>query len=152
MIPAVKCKYLACDPGETNGIALYDENGVLLWFGQIPLENLAVEVWKLVTRYRDYMTFIIESYRVYPQMAKEHVYDELKTAQAIGRLKAIAEIMSFRVVEQPAANTKKMGFKYMGNPKVKHKERHQWDAHAHGMYFLVNNGIIDFSEPSSSTS
>lgn len=145
MIPLVSFKYLACDPGETNGIAIYDEKGQLKWFGQVPLEDLTTEVWKAtgLSNIGVEMTFIIESYRVYPQMAREHIYDELKTAQAIGRLKAIAEILAFKVVEQPAANTKKMGFKYMGNPKVRKKEQHQWDAHAHGMYYLVNNRIID---------
>lgn len=147
MIPVLeRIKYLACDPGETNGIALYDEGGKLQWFGQIPLDELSMSVWDLADLNEPMrMVFIIEKYMVYPQMAKEHIYDELKTARAIGRLEGIAEILDFKVVLQPAANAKKMGFKYLGTPRIKKKEQHQWDAHAHGMYFLVNNGIIDAS-------
>lgn len=133
-------KYIAIDPGETCGFALYDKSGKLLWLEQHPLNRLITYLWAILKDNKNCVV-ICEAYRVYPQKAMDHIYSDLKTVKAIGRIEALCELTESKLVMQPAT-VKSTGFRWIGK-KPSSQLKHQQDAHAHGIYYLVSNGIID---------
>lgn len=138
--------YLAIDPGETNGAAVYNSKGGLQALLTIKIDELTEMLQKIRRSCKDdpLERIIVEEYRVYPHKAKDHVYSKLNTTRAIGRIESFAEICSIPVSFQ-GASLKTTGYRYLGKkPKPKSDPgNHAMDAHAHGTYWLVNNGIID---------
>jgi hypothetical protein len=138
-------RYIAIDPGETNGIAGYNYLGTVLWMGNSldvidSLKRSESTFWTPTTD----MRFIVENYRVYPGKALAHINSDVKTAQVIGAIKQYAKDRSIPVVLQPA-HTKATGFAYLGvkEPSRSSPLSHAKVAHAHGTYWLVENRILD---------
>lgn len=136
-------KYLGIDPGESNGLAAYDESAKLIWMKTVGLSRLTDFLSKKV-EFATGAFFIIEDYMVYPNKAQQHIYSNLATPRAIGRLEAFAEERGIKIVKQKAA-IKSIGYKYIGKKPPTHSDptSHVQDANVHAVYWLVNNGIID---------
>lgn len=131
--------YLALDPGDTTGWAQFGEDGGLIAYGQVKEseynkwlnEQLTAGTIKIV---------ICEDYRNHGWVQQKR-WSQNKTSKKIGGLEALANVYGIRVVLQP--NTvKSIGYMWGGIEKPSnHSISHQFDAYAHGVYFLQQEGI-----------
>jgi hypothetical protein len=131
--------YLSIDPGENNGVCGYDANGQLLFMITVSDRDLTTTL-KDIT---DVRICVLESYRVFPNKFKRHIYSDLPTVQAIGRVLSWAELNDVRVIKQPSS-AKAMGYKYLGRKPLpkSNPANHQLDAHAHFTLWAVKNRVL----------
>lgn len=136
--------YLAIDPGETSGWAEFDENGILVAFGQFKqvkqAEFLAEHVKPTLK------ALIVEDYKNHAHQ-KQKNWSRNQTSKNIGAIEMICEMRKVPYFLQP--NTvKAIGYKYAGiEPPSDHSISHGPDAIAHGTYFLRTKGILKPSIP-----
>lgn len=139
--------YLAIDPGDMTGWATFDASGDLLDMGQVPeldfnrwLSHALVDTIKVV---------ICENYLNAVYNAKIHISRRNrsnKTSKKIGAVETLCDIKGISVVLQPNTN-KPIGYGYAGLEQPKnHAISHQYDAVAHGTYYLVKNNIKDIAK------
>lgn len=134
--------YIAFDPGETTGYAIFDAHGKISDFGQIPngvegLTGFLMEHDEPVT------AVIIESYMVRPDdhSLKANVGSKMETVQAIGTIRGWAYARKAEIIMQQP-QVKKIGELNSGyKPGSNHSQSHQIDAINHGVYYLVKKGI-----------
>lgn len=131
--------YMAIDPGKRTGLNIYDEKGNIL--GMYTIAGS-----KIISFLQDFVKIkvcIIEGYRVFPHKAKAHVYSDLETPRIIGRVEAWAEVNGIKLVKQRSAD-KTMGYKYQAEEPAKksNPQNDVLDAHAHFIFWAVNNGVI----------
>lgn len=131
--------YLAIDPGETSGWAGFNEKGVIQEFGQFTQAEQTAWLDKHVGVWVKMM--IIEEYRNYKGGTFGGQIN--KTSKNIGAIEMICELRGVPYTRQPA-NIKSIGYKYAGLGKApdNHAISHQYDAVAHGTYYLRVNGIL----------
>lgn len=127
---------LCLDPGETTGWAIF-RHGKLTGAGQFRVTRLEL-FDQLVTKFNPDM-MIIENYRVYPWLLKQHSWSEIPTLRYIGALQHIAALRGTPVRLQMAQLVKT----YCTNPKLRQwglyreDKKHANDAIRHGCYFLL---------------
>lgn len=130
--------WLAFDPGQTTGWAVLDDQAEVVDFGQVKYDNLS-DFLKKETRM--FQAVIIEEYRVFRKRAMQHAGSDLKTSQAIGKLKFWAELNDFPVVMQ-ASSILPIAEKWSQVKMPKdHDASHQVSAFLHGAYYLMKNRI-----------
>lgn len=135
--------YLSVDPGESNGIAWYDEDAKLQGLFVVKYEDLE----EFLAKFTDTETVLCEQYRVYEHKAKAHTGSLVTTARAIGKVTTWAKSRNARLIFQDA-NKKAIGFKYLGEkePKRSNSLSHAIVAHAHFTYWAVRNKLVDPKE------
>lgn len=131
--------FLAIDPGETTGWATFSQSGELEDFGQIAgFETFVVWLEKL----RPVPELIIcENYILNPKIPQGG--SEMWTSQVIGVVRVYG-IRHGIIVEMQRNVCLSPGYAFAGIkplPKSRHAESHQFDAVAHGTYYLVKNKI-----------
>jgi len=133
-------KYLSIDPGLSNGICGYNKRGHLQFSIIIKLDELV----DFLKQYKRVDTVIVEDYTIYPNKAKDHIYSDVPTSRAIGRIESWAELNDTKLIKQPA-HIKSTGYKFLGKkPLPKSNPNNHWlDAHAHFTFWAVGNGLID---------
>jgi len=131
--------YLAVDPGETTGWATFDEKGELLLMGQvkqIEFNKFFVKMLKDSSLKR----VIIEEYRNYGWKQQKR-WSTNQTSKNIGGLEMVCDSYDIPYTRQ-AASCKPAGYKWAGlEQPSNHSISHQFDAVAHGVYWLQENGI-----------
>jgi hypothetical protein len=131
--------YLAFDPGVTVGWAAFNEQGQLIAHGQVDWIDLidflrTIDVSKLDK-------IILEEYKVFHKKAKSHIGSKLETTQAIGKIKAWAELNLIDVVEQPANILPIAQMWTQIKMPSDHSVSHSISATLHGFYWLIKNKI-----------
>lgn len=136
-------EYLAIDPGKMNGICGYDAKYYLLFMLVIHADDVVM----FINQFEKVKKCIIESYRVFPNKAKQHIYSDLQTPRVIGRVEAWAETNEIELVKQPPT-VKDTGYKWIGErPLSKSNPRnHALDAHVHGMFYFVVTGRVKLED------
>lgn len=131
--------YLALDPGETTGWATFDEKGVIQEFGQFTQEEQ--NKWLDANITPNLKMVIVEEYRNY--RGGTFKGQKNQTSKNIGAIEMICELRGVPYTRQPA-NIKSIGYKFAGmkGPPSDHRISHQYDAVAHGTYWLRVNGIL----------
>lgn len=133
--------YLSIDPGKKNGCCGYDADFNLVFMITI----LEKEIINFLARddLKTVKICILEDYKVYPHMAKQHTYSSLETPRVIGRVETWCKLSNIRLIKQ-MAHVKATGYRYLGiKPLPKSNPlNHQYDAHAHATYWGVLNGRI----------
>lgn len=132
-------KFLAIDPGKRNGIAAYNEYGLMQWMRTVLYDELT----NFLRKQEEVKVVILEDYTVFPHKAKQHIYSDLITPRAIGKVEGWCEARNIKLVKQ-GSSYKAMGYKYLGKKPLPKSNpmNHAVDAHAHGIYYLVNNNIV----------
>jgi hypothetical protein len=132
-------KYLAVDPGDTTGYARFNDLGDIISFGQIKESDF--NDW-LRDELGDnkYLRVICEDYRNHA-WTRQTNWSRNKTSKKIGGLEAICNFFKIELVLQP--NTvKAIGYMWGGiEVPTNHSISHQFDAYAHGVYHLQQEGI-----------
>lgn len=143
-------RWLAIDPGETTGWALFDGKN-LVDAGQDPLIPFIDEVWDGVShgsvvvtaagRFQGIRRLVIEKFALYPWVVDEGGldFDELRTSRGIGALEFIGRHAGLDVVMQPAlvkepsmaAGARELFYRPL------YENRHANDAIMHGFYYVI---------------
>lgn len=133
-------KYLAIDPGETTGWATFDDKGVIIEWGQVIQTDLHKWLDKTITS--DLGAVISEEYRIYSSR-RQRQWSRNQTSKNEGAIEALCSIRGVPFFLQPA-NIKKIGYKWagLGAAPSNHSISHQFDAVAHGTYWLRMRGIL----------
>lgn len=136
--PKEEVKYLAIDPGITSGWAQFSESGDVLGYGQFHIKDVTVVLRDLV--HEGLLGVIVEDFKNHPWV-KQRSFDRNDTSKLIGRIEMICGLREIKMVLQP--NTcKPIGYLWAGlQQPSNHSISHQFDAVAHGVYWLQQNGI-----------
>lgn len=131
--------YIALDPGNTTGWAGFDDKGVIQEMGQFTLKEQTKWLNDHITPVVKMV--IIEEYRNYKGGTFRGQTNQ--TSKNIGAIEMICELRGVPYTRQPA-NIKKIGYKFagLGQAPSNHSISHQYDAVAHGTYWLRVNGIL----------
>jgi hypothetical protein len=132
--------YLALDPGETTGWALFDAEGNILKYGQFTQDEQTEWLTDNITS--SLTAVICEDYKNHPWM-KQKGWSQNQTSKNIGAIELLCSMRKVPLHLQ--SNTvKSIGYKYMGMDRApsNHSISHQFDAAAHGTYWLRVNGIL----------
>ncbi len=131
-------KYLALDPGDTTGYALFDADGNCIAYGQYVLSEQTSKLDELITSNLDLV--ICENYVNYGWKQQKR-WGTNQTSKNIGKIELMCEMRSVECVLVPASN-KEMGYMFMGMKEPSnHSISHQFDAMAHGVFELQKRGI-----------
>ena len=133
-------KYLALDPGETTGWAKFNKDGVIIEYGQYVQGEQTK--WLTENLTSDLEAVICEEYRIYnPKRQKRWSRNE--TSKNEGAIQLLCEMRQVPFHLQPA-NVKAIGYKWagLGQAPSNHAISHQFDAVAHGTYWLRQKGIL----------
>lgn len=135
-----EASYIALDPGDTTGWAKFDEVGELISFGQFTLQEQSKWLDENVTS--NLKAVIVEDYRNYASH-KQARWSRNQTSKNIGAIEMICDLRGVPHHLQ-MANVKAIGYKWAGleAAPTNHAISHQYDAVAHGTYFLRINGIL----------
>lgn len=127
-------KYLAIDPGKTNGWALFDTGAYLRLFGQ------TTDIYEFLESIEPKPHVIIyEDYVINPRIKQGGTRPVASIA--IGHIEAYSRRYEIELVKQ-LSSCKFSGYKWAGISETKnHNASHQRDAIAHGTYYLVKNRI-----------
>lgn len=133
-------KYLAIDPGDTTGWAHFDENGKLVAYGQV--KEAEFNKWLLKELTDNELTAVITEDYINHGWQQQKRWSKNKTSKKIGGIEALCSAYSVPVHLQ--RNTcKPIGYKWAGlSAPSNHSISHQFDAVAHGTYWLTQNGIL----------
>ena len=133
--------YIACDPGETSGVAEFNEKGQLVVMHQFKRDDLFDYLSDRETNLPE--TLIFEEYMIFAHKMSAHAWSKVPTLQIIGALVYWCHKNGVKCVEQKA-QAKVLGYKYMGATAPKnHTKSHGPDAAAHGIYWLMHHKIIN---------
>lgn len=136
--------YLAIDPGMSTGIAYFDEKGKEVFKLQIVgIEELYI--W-LHTFTMPFEYLIYEAYVIRPGVP--HGGDEVPAAQVIGILKGFAHANKKVLVKQ-LAHERIPAYAWQGkaySSKSHPKDSDQESALAHGLTYLVKNGVVKVND------
>lgn len=132
--------YLSIDPGMTTGIAYFNEKGELQFLQQI---HGIEEFYVYLHGFSDPFDYIIyEAYVIRPNVP--HGGDEVPAAQIIGILKGFA-FANDKVLVKQLAYERVPAYAWQGKKydKKKHPvDSDQESALAHGLVYLVKNGVV----------
>ncbi len=130
---------LAVDPGDTSGFALFAADGSLINKWQSNFDN-SLEFLSPLTNLK---TVVVEDYRLRAGKQTQQTGSRFQAVQMIGALKYHAKLhgMAF---ELASVQAKTLGAMFSGvKPPSNHKESHEVDAYNIGIYWLVDNKIIE---------
>lgn len=132
--------YLAIDPGLTSGWARFDgDTGEIIAFGQFKYEDRDMELRRLITP--NCKGVITEDYKNYAWKRQKN-WSRNETSKLIGGIEAICAYLNVKHYLQ-ASTCKPIGYRWAGldSAPSNHAISHQYDAVAHGVYWLQTNGI-----------
>lgn len=127
-------KYLAFDPGTTTGMALFDEKGDIIRYGQYSLDELG----EFLDKFTDPIsTIICEEFVVFAHKARAFAGKRMEVSQAVGIIRDFARRKKVELVWQPPLI--KTPAERLTGLKVKgpHSGTHWQDAFLHGAFYLI---------------
>lgn len=131
--------YLAIDPGDVTGWAAFDEKGDIITLGQV--EDSEFSSWARQVINPRLKAIICEDYRIMSQKAQSHSWSRVPTIKKIGVIEDNAAFHGVKVILQPN-NAKSTGYAWGGiTAPSNHGISHQYDAYAHGVYYLQKSGV-----------
>ena len=131
---------LSVDPGDTTGVAIFDDKGFLVQRGQYDFNSL---IDMLATYWRGMDTILVEDYRLRKGKQAAQTGSRFQAVQIIGALKYHAHIRGAELILVDV-QAKTLGSMYSGiKPPSNHKMSHEIDAQNIGVYWLVKENIIE---------
>lgn len=143
-------KYIAIDPGESVGIAEFDEEGTFLkrfiirraFLGPYLTNRLDIQYKAGIIKKPTHI--ICENFRSFPGMEKHFILNTFNVVKVIGFVEGFAFMSNVEfILQEPnerVAAERWLGFNYKSHtPDDK-------AAHAHGVKWLVSNHILDIEK------
>ena len=144
----VKRLVLGVDPGKTTGWAVIDiENGVPLKTEQTTGNEATSDfLYQLLHEFPptayEFVTVIMEDYRIFGHKAKQHIGSNVPAAQVIGIVEHQARQWGVPIVKQPA-NILPMAQRLTGvKMPGTHAKSHWVSAYLHACYWLIKNNLM----------
>lgn len=127
------------DPGDTTGWATFTKEGEPLGKGQVSFDNLLA----MLRNSTHLKHIIVEDYRLRAGKQAQQTGSRFQAVQVIGALKYHAFLHDVPF-ELASVQAKTLGSMYSGiKPPSDHKKSHEIDAYNIGIYWLVDNKIIE---------
>jgi hypothetical protein len=132
---------IAVDPGDTAGVAIFDDTGIFVSSEQLSgAEEFAELCLKLAKE--PITTIVVEDYRLMRHKAQQQAGSRFQAVQQIGMLKLLAKQAGANIVIQ-GPDKYPIGLLLSGKQMPKdHKKSHHVVAYAHGWYYLVQQGLV----------
>lgn len=136
--------YLAVDPGETSGYAIFSVEGDIVEMGQFKQAEQNAWIRDHITE--DCIALIIEDYKNYASH-KQKRWSRNQTSKNIGAFEMACFMFNVTVILQ-MANIKAIGYKWagLGAAPSNHSISHQYDAVVHGVYWLISTGKVPMNK------
>lgn len=129
---------LVVDPGDTSGYALFHDNGELHKRGQAKFDEFLDFILS-----HSFDRIVVEDYRLRAGKQAQQTGSRFQAVQVIGALKFAAKIDNLPF-ELANVQAKTLGAMFSGEKAPSdHKKSHEVDAYNIGIYWLVDNKIID---------
>lgn len=129
---------LVVDPGDTTGFAMFQDNGELFEKGQADFSKFLEVLYNSICS-----RIIVEDYRLRAGKQAQQTGSRFQAVQVIGALKYHAFLHDVQF-ELASVQAKTLGSMYSGvKPPSDHKKSHEIDAYNIGIYWLVDNKIIE---------
>ena len=130
---------LVVDPGDTTGFALFQDNGIFIAKDQANFEDML----QILHDTRHIERIVVEDYRLRAGKQAQQTGSRFQAVQVIGALKYHAFLHDIPF-ELATVQAKALGSMYSGvKPPSDHKKSHEIDAYNIGIYWLVDNKIIE---------
>lgn len=130
---------LAIDPGKDNGYALWEDDGELVTFGQLTIDEMDDF---LLSFDRPVSAVIVEDYRLFKKRAIQQSGSNMPASQVIGKAEMFAAMKGAKFIKQRAdvlPIAQKLSQKKL---PTDHSISHQFSAYNHGFYWMVQQGIV----------
>lgn len=130
---------LSVDPGDTTGIAYWEDNGELIAREALPFEEL---LEKLNSFTGNITAIVCEDYRLRGGRQIAQTGSRFVAVQVIGALKLLAKEKKAKFVLQPA-NVLTVAALHSGVKRpTNHSKSHDVDAYNHGYYYFETLGLL----------
>lgn len=132
----------AWDPGDTTGVAVWNDEYDLLEMKQIRMEETA-SFWKYIEeRHGPIRICIVEDFVLFGARAAQQKGSRMKASQGIGSLRTLSQLSHADFYLQPASVKKTAMKQARITLPSKHEDTHEYDAYLHGYHWMVKNGKI----------
>ena len=129
---------LVVDPGDTTGYAMFQDDGTLFEKGQADFQKFLEILYNSICS-----RIVVEDYRLRAGKQAQQTGSRFQAVQVIGALKYHAYLHDVQF-ELANVQAKTLGSMYSGvKPPSDHKKSHEIDAYNIGIYWLVDNQIIE---------
>jgi hypothetical protein len=130
---------LSVDPGDTTGIAYWEDDGTFISREALPFEEL---LDKLNSFTGNITVIVCEDYRLRGGRQVAQTGSRFVAVQVIGALKLLAKESKARfVLQQPTVQTVASLHSGVKRPS-NHSKSHDIDAYNHGYYYLETQGLL----------
>lgn len=130
---------LSVDPGDTTGIAYWEDDGTFLEQEALPFEEL---LDKLKSFTGNITAIVCEDYRLRGGRQIAQTGSRFVAVQVIGALKLLAKEKKAKFVLQPA-NVLTVAALHSGVKRpTNHSKSHDVDAYNHGYYYFETLGLL----------
>ena len=130
---------LSVDPGDTTGIAYWEDDGTFLAREALPFEEL---LEKLNSFTGNIKVIVCEDYRLRGGRQIAQTGSRFVAVQVIGALKLIAKEYKAKFILQPS-NVLPVAELHSGVKRPSnHSKSHDIDAYNHGYYYLETQGLL----------
>lgn len=134
---------LVVDPGDTTGFASFYEDGREFSRWQSDFDGVLHFLASRPPIATDLSRIIVEDYRLRAGKQAQQTGSRFQAVQVIGALKYHAKLLNVQF-ELVSVQAKTLGSMYSGvKPPSDHKKSHEIDAYNIGIYWLVDNKIIE---------
>lgn len=130
---------LSVDPGDTTGIAYWEDDGTFIEQEALPFEEL---LDKLKSFTGNITAIVCEDYRLRGGRQIAQTGSRFVAVQVIGALKLLAKEKKAKFVLQPA-NVLTVAALHSGVKRpTNHSKSHDVDAYNHGYYYFETLGLL----------
>lgn len=129
---------ISVDPGETTGIAYWENDGTFISREALTQDEILDKVETL----SDVTVIVVEDYRLRQGKQMVQTGSRFVAVQIIGALKAYARRVGAKFVLQPA-NVLTIAALHSGVKRPSnHSKSHDIDAYNHGYYYFETKGLL----------
>ena len=130
---------ISVDPGETSGIAFWEDDGTLISRTTYDLDDILKFT---ATTNQPIKTIVCEDYRLRQGKQMVQTGSRFIAVQIIGALKSMAQRIGAKFVLQPA-NVLTVAALHSGVKRPSnHAKSHDIDAYNHGYYYFETKGLL----------
>jgi hypothetical protein len=129
---------ISVDPGETSGIAFWEDDGTFISRETVNQD----ELFDLIERLSDVTVIVCEDYRLRQGKQMAQTGSRFVAVQIIGALKAYARRVKAKFVLQTPQVLSVAALHSQVKRPSNHAKSHDIDAYNHGFYYFETKGLL----------